>query len=438
MLKLKKVRFPNGEHYAFLEEENGMPHFYSTLWNTVKLRPTNIQASTIENHLTHLKWFLEWEKKENRYLYSEFQKKQFLNHKDIEKIRDHMALNVSYQRGKLNFKKKVLKLSRVPFFVDTEPTVSKYTQYNRLSSVAMYLIFIAEVTTQRSNNAEIVKAIEVMEKLLKRTRPKGRKGSTTDSRTAQGISPEILAQFVATSRYNSNLNPFKNEAIRLRNDLMIRIMDETGIRVGEMLSLPINTMALSGIGPKSIFVRRNHDDVLDTRNDQPVVKTKERQLAIREETAQLIHRYIINYRKKVPNAKHHPYLFVSHHGKTKGEPVSYSTFENTIIPTLKAVDEAFSIIYPYFFRHNYNDRLSEKIDLNNSLAEKGIVGYKQISSAKEEKMRMHVMGHSDPKSATPYNQRHVKKEADKIQLKEQEEMKEILRKGLEVIKDNTA
>ncbi len=47
MLKLKKVRFSNGERYSFLEEENSMPHFYSTLWNTVKLRPTNIQASTI-------------------------------------------------------------------------------------------------------------------------------------------------------------------------------------------------------------------------------------------------------------------------------------------------------------------------------------------------------------------------------------------------------
>ncbi|WED21575.1 site-specific integrase [Vibrio sp. JC009] len=434
MLKLKKVRFSEGERYVFLEEENGMPHFYSTLWNTVKLRPANIQASTIENHLEHLKWFLEWEEREKRSLFSEFQQKQFLSHKDLEKIRHHMSLDISYQKAKIRLKKKVISLSGMPQIVDSEATVSKHTQYNRLTSVAMYLTFLAEVATQRISTMDTVKAIELMEKSLKRTRPRGRKGSTTDSRTTKGIPSEILEEFIAVSRHDSDRNPFKNKAVRLRNDLMLRLMDETGIRVGEMLSLPINTMTLSGIGPKSLFVIRNHDDVLDTRTDQPVVKTKERQLILKEDTAKLINQYIMNYRKKTLKAKMHPYLFVSHHGKTKGEPVSYSTFENTIIPTLRAVDRKFSVIYPYFFRHNYNDRLSDKIDKNNMLAEEGIEGYTYIPSAKEEKMRMHVMGHSDPKSAAPYTLRHVKKEADRIQLQEQETMQDILKQGLEVVK----
>ncbi len=390
------------------------------------------------NHLGHLNWFLEWEKNENRNLFTEFQKKQFLNHMDIENIRDHMALNISCQRSKARRKKKIIRLSRKPQLVDTEATVSKYTQYNRLTSVSMYLTFLAEVATQRINSTETVNAIEAMKKSLRKTRPRGRKGNTINSRAANGIPLEILAEFIAISRHDSDRNPFKNEAIRLRNDLMLRIIDETGIRVGELLSLPINTMMLSGIDKKSIFVRRNHDDILDTRNAQPVVKTKERQLVIKEETAQLINKYIMGYRKKIPKAKVHPYLFVSHHGKTKGEPVSYSTFENTIIATLKAVDDKFSMIYPYFFRHNYNDRLSDKIDKNNTLAENDIEGYRYITPEKEEKIRMHVMGHSDPKSAAPYTQRHVKKEADRIQLQEQDEMKETLKQGLDIIKDKKA
>ena len=48
------------------------------------------------------------------------------------------------------------------------------------------------------------------------------------------------------------------------------------------------------------------------------------------------------------------------------------------------------------------------------------------------------MGHSDPKSAAPYIQRHVKKEADRIQLQEQDEMKETLKQGLEIIEGKKA
>lgn len=433
MLKLKKVIFSNGERYSFLEGKDGMPHFYSTLWNTVKLRPDNIQVSTIDNHLDHVNWLLHWEHHENRSLYEEFQQGHFLTSQDVDKIKRHMSLDISYQKRKAKFKKKVVSLSEMPQLVDSDVTVSKYTQYNRLTSVAMYLTFLAEVATQRINTAEIVKAIESMEKALKRARPKGRKGNTTYSRVAQGIPQEILAEFIEISRYDSDKNPFKNAGVRLRNDLLIRLIDETGCRPGELLSAQINTMSLTGSGKKHIHIRRTHDDVLDTRINQPVTKTKERQIVIKDTTAKLIHQYIVDFRKKIIGSGKHPYLFISHQGKTKGAPLSESAFKNTVMPTFKAVNEEFTLIYPYFFRHNYNDKLSDKVDKNNELADKGVEGYKHISPEKEEKMRMHLMGHSDPKSAAPYIQRHVTKEADRMQLLEQEKMKQTLKQGLDVI-----
>ena len=97
-----------------------------------------------------------------------------------------------------------------------------------------------------------------------------------------------------------------------------------------------------------------------------LVKLKERRLPISQKIAQLLNDYIMNYRSKVPNANTHPYLFVTHRkGKLKGAPISTSSFDNVIVPTMKKVDPRFSIIHPHIFRHEWNLYFSRKVDKNN-------------------------------------------------------------------------
>lgn len=74
----------------------------------------------------------------------------------------------------------------------------------------------------------------------------------------------------------------------------------------------------------------------------------------------------MNYRSKIPNANKHPYLFVTHRkGKTQGNPISTSSFDNVIVPTMKKIDPKFSIIHPHIFRHEWNLDFSRKVDKNN-------------------------------------------------------------------------
>ena len=69
----------------------------------------------------------------------------------------------------------------------------------------------------------------------------------------------------------------------------------------------------------------------------------------------------MNYRSKIPNANKHPYLFVTHwKGKTQGNPISTSSFDNVIVPTMKKVDPKFSVIHPHIFRHEWNLDFSKK------------------------------------------------------------------------------
>jgi len=424
-MKLKRVKFANGERYSFLECDDGMPHFLSTLWNTVELRPSNLQINSIANHLQNLKWLFDWEAKNQRNLYAEFHKKNFLEINDIEKIKKHLSLDINHQKALASVKKKVISLNSIPQVIDVTPTVSANVLYNRLSSVSKYLTFISKVATAQSNDAATMQAIERMSKQLEGARPKrGKKKKTIGKRTDTGLPKGVLDDFIAVSRYDSEHNPFSNAGLRLRNDLLFRLLDETGIRPGELLSLRNDRINLVG-EVKSITVARTHDDPHDPRVKQPVAKTLERMIAIKPQTAALLHSYVTEVRKIIQGANKHPYLFVSHKGKTAGQPLTQEGFGQVVLEMKKTKPE-FAVVFPYYFRHNFNDVMSEKIDKNNELANAGVEGYEHIDSDKEAKMRKQTMGHTSDASAAPYIQRHVKKKADELALKDIKEMDKTL------------
>ena len=89
---------------------------------------------------------------------------------------------------------------------------------------------------------------------------------------------------------------------------------------------------------------------------------------------------------------------------------------------MKSVDEKFSDIHPHYFRHDWNEGYSQKIDANNELAAAGVEGFEYIDSGKEAKMRMQQMGHSSEKSGDVYNKRHITKKANEVNLNEQQEL----------------
>ena len=131
----------------------------------------------------------------------------------------------------------------------------------------------------------------------------------------------------------------------------------------------------------------------------------------------------MNYRSKIPNANKHPYLFVTHRkGKTQGNPISTSSFDNVIVPTMKKIDPKFSIIHPHIFRHEWNLDFSRKVDKNNQNINHDFSHKDFISSEKEAKMRQHLMGHTSEKSGNIYNQRYVREKANKILLELQIEL----------------
>lgn len=109
MYKLEIIVFENGERYPILMGSDGMPHFLATLWVTAKLR-SSMAVNTISNRLRTLKWFFQWEEKESRELFLEFQQGLFLSQVDIDNIKEHLSLDISHINGLSNKKVEVMSL----------------------------------------------------------------------------------------------------------------------------------------------------------------------------------------------------------------------------------------------------------------------------------------------------------------------------------------
>jgi len=431
MFKVKIIILENGERYPILIGQDEMPHFYTTLYVTAKLR-SYLAVNTIENRLKALLCLFEWENKRNRCLVTEFEQEKFLTPADIADLRDHLKINKSSQKKsdmrETRVSNRVLNVKGARKAVNTIDSVGRNHHYNRMTCVAEYLHFIATITNQYRNSSNTTKAINKMAKDIKKARPKGQGRNAAAAVDDSVLSDGLLVEFMDVAEPTHPLNPFTNETVKNRNYLMFRLIKETGIRRGELLSLELTYLELTGDRP-SIWVRRKHDDKFDPRSRQPVSKTKERKLPIKKETAALLDHYILNERAITPNANKHPYLFITHRKcKTQGQPVSVSYFDNEVIPKMKAVDNKFSIIHAHLFRHEWNVEFSEKIDQENHKRSKSLTDDKlskpPIDSATEAKMRKSLMGHSSEKSGDVYDQRHIRNEANEIVLAEQKELQE--------------
>ncbi|WP_288985754.1 site-specific integrase [uncultured Pseudoalteromonas sp.] len=438
MYKLETLVFDNGERYPVLLDKDEMPHFYATLYVTTKLR-SSMAVNTISNRLKAILWLYQWEKKKKRCLSSEFERGRFLTHEDIIDLREHLKVNAKelkkLEQSKLRNASRILNIEHSSKAITTVATVSRNHHYNRMTSVAEYLHFLATLLNQYRTCQSTASAIDDMSKNIKKARPKGINQNLGFNSDIMSLPDGLFDEFMEIACPEHPLNPFKNMTVKKRNYLLFKLIRETGIRRGELLSLEMTHLNLLGDKP-SIWVKRNHDDIFDPRKKQPVSKTKERMLPISLETAKLLDSYILEDRAATPNAKKHPYIFVTHRKcLTQGQPISTSYFDNEIIPKMKKVDERFSKIHAHLFRHQWNNDFSRKVDKINKIrakeASEGKSSQPLIEPAQEAKMRKHLMGHSSEKSGDIYNMRHIRDEANKVMLEEQKQLEKLIKLQLD-------
>ncbi len=175
MHRLETVLFSNGERFPLLVNvKTGIPDFYSTLWVTVELRNQSA-VNTIRNKLGTIQWIMNWEKQNNLVISDLIHNKVLLTENQLESLIQHMRINVKKQKNVINTKKSVLMKGRSQF-IDIYSSVSLSHQYNRLTTLSEYILFLSKVINVSN---EYIEKLTKLIKLIKESRPKNHKTHLT-------------------------------------------------------------------------------------------------------------------------------------------------------------------------------------------------------------------------------------------------------------------
>ncbi|MDR0191354.1 site-specific integrase [Pseudomonas yamanorum] len=229
-------------------------------------------------------------------------------------------------------------------------------------------------------------------------RHKGRK--TIGQR--EGLQPEVAERLLRVTSPASPENPWKGEATRIRNALLVRWFYELGLRRGELLNVKIPDINFQS---EELIVARRADDPEDPRKDQPLVKTRDRKIPLSPSLCRLTHEYITNTRRNSEGARRHPFLFIA---MGTGAPLSLSAVNAIFAELRNTFNGEFGGVTPHVLRHTWNDRFSDAMD------------NAKVSEAEEERMRSFLMGWSPTsKTSENYTRRHVRMKAQQVSLEMQ-------------------
>ena len=324
---------------------DGFPLFYPTAYISRSIRP-NSTHETQKVYLETIKRICEWESQHKLDLSDRFGKSLYLKPGELDSLVVHLGKR---RRGKKG------------------DVISRNKHNTFIFYAADYLTWIA-IETADAGDPKIDHGIKQQQQAMS-ARKIRKSGSLSAAK--QKIAFTHLpksAEEVLLSLFDDpfeGINREAGKAPRLRNIVMLRILYETGMRRGELLSLKLRSFQESGGGEGAFLeIERNHSDEFDSRLRQPVAKTLGRIVPISDKAEQQLVDYLMNWRADVPHVgfSENDFLFVNHRaGRNQGKPITETTF-NSAISQLKSIFPELDPIYPHLFRHDWNYRFSKKTE----------------------------------------------------------------------------
>jgi len=407
---IQKVLFSNGERLPMLiDSQSGIPDYWVTLFSITQYRSKSSATNTIEQILRQLMLLNIFLNNETIDLDERIFQGKLLHLHEIENLCDLCKLYVKdiTPTPKKTSLPKVPKLASLEKFRSSPShkpinTVSSDTTGNRIRTIKDFLLWRADIHfTQLNEKDSVFNILNESKKILQTNMtsriPKSSHGSQVNA--PEGLSQEEITLLFETINRHSETNPWKNTFTKIRNELLILWLYQFGVRKGELLSLKISDINFQ---TKTFDLVRRADDSNDSRINQPVLKTRERRIAIPQKILELTRDYIINHRTLLPHAKKHEFLFVA---SKSGLAMSLDAVNKIFTKLKETYPNTFTRLSPHILRHTWNDNFSS------------IVEKRDISESEEKKMRSYLMGWSETSnSAATYTKRYTRQKANEILL----------------------
>ena len=360
---------------------NGIPLTYENLYIAILARTKNYSYSTIESIAGILMSFA-------KHL---TEKKIVLDNKNVngKVFEGRFAYDLMLYFSSKQQRGKVIKTKE-------ERSISEHCLHFKLTVIEKYLTWFFSNILENSGND-----IDMISHNFKSIKPKvnyKRSYSECEEKSLDKKQIETLNELI---KKGSNKNPFK-DCVKLRNELIVNILTETGMRGGELLNLRITDFQYTR---RELYVIRRPDDIGDSRLRQPLVKTLERKIPLTKSLCEKIKIYIEKERANQKKSIEHNYLFVTHSSNfVMGDPLTISGYQK-IFNTIRKSEISLNNFVPHSLRHTWNVNYSEHVY--------------QLASPENyemyEKIRNYLMGWSrTSKTAEVYTQRYLINESYKI------------------------
>lgn len=413
--QLRQFMHVSGERMAVLiDEDSGHPLTYPTLYSTIHHRNSGDAYNTIKSKLNTIKLLLEICDYIDIRLEERFSHGDWLTRNEVELISSWLKKKKSSLDEAIKVKAfskknknihifKPLKKEKVRHGVRID--VSELTStngYNNVTEAAKYIKWLADSLFESDESERIYNWL-----IAKRgSKPANNQENNAGIGEFQSFDETQEIRILDTVRPDSSINPWKGDAVKHRNQLIVNLLLDIGCRKGESLNIK-TTDLIQGVSGIKLNIWRDPDNKNDPRLDQPRVKTLSRTVEIRPQLADMFEKYVINYRSTIAGANTCPYLFISHqNGIRKAVPMSSSAFNKVFEELSDAVGFK---VKPHGLRHTWNDRFSELVE---KLIEAGEMTYEEA-----EELRCWEQGWKEGSdSAKFYTRRYKHKKAMKIGL----------------------
>lgn len=392
-----------GERYSLLvDPDSGSPLFHPNLFVTTQVRNRSLSVSTMEAALIAVNVLLTFCSAHGIDLDARCRRRHLLKTSELDALRDHCQLRFGKQESRrstvVSFGTRGTKRTR--------RLVGLSSEYMRLTHIANYIGWLTNALLGSSIDEPTARRIESVRRGLLVRRPMRKRRNELSE--ARGLSKKQLAALQKVTDVDGDASLFKDTDTRTRNRLILDVLLYLGVRGGELLNIRIRDIDWSR---HQLVIARRPDEVSDPRARQPLVKTLDRRIPLRETLVEELHAYVVKHRNKVPGARKHDYLFVTHKsGPTQGQPLSISAYQK-LIKAVAGSSPELEKFHGHLLRHTWNDRFSEQMDqLENP-----------PSSEKQEAMRAYAQGwKAGSGTGATYNRRFTERKAHEAQLKLQQ------------------
>lgn len=397
----------NGARRKVLVQEH-MPAYYPNLYVTLEQsgRALNTQQKYLE-HIGLFEEFLKYESIDLIVRLEERPKSRHLTDSEISRFVADAALNKSI----LDKKYTGIRLLPTAYI-----TVGRTHAQQRLEAVRDYLKFLYDKLGDEATRDVAADDVERrFNRKIKAAKPAWKKSKNNDMK---GLTNQERDRLLEIMHPESVDNPFANEALKLRNYIILLLGLDMGLRRSEILLIKIGDIRWHS---RELSVVNLENEEIDPRTLAPQFKTNERILEMGDDLIWALKKYVDTYRiskRGLSEAKKHPFLLVSHR-RNEGRPLSVKALDS-ILPSVGKVAPELAHVHPHLLRHDAVYTLLE------SMREELEILTPEDRTTKVQKILTYAFGWS-PESNMPslYGAKFWKEEADMAMKKRSEKFKTI-------------